>query len=110
MTREYLKKATLTSASGASDVHETVVGILSDIEQGGDAKAIEYAAKFDRYEGSVLLSAEEIEAACALVPEKLTSGLPTTTSNALPNCKKARLPTSKWKLHPAIWQGKKASP
>ena len=75
MTREYLKKATLTSASGASDVHETVVGILRDIEQGGDSKAIEYAAKFDRYEGSVLLSAEEIEAACALVPEKLKADI-----------------------------------
>ena len=75
MTREYLKKATLTSASGASDVHEAVVGILRDIEQGGDSKAIEYAAKFDRYEGSVLLSAEEIEAAFALVPEKLKADI-----------------------------------
>ena len=75
MTREYLKKATLTSASGSSDVHETVVGILRDIEQGGDSKAIEYAAKFDRYEGSVLLSAEEIEAAFALVPEKLKADI-----------------------------------
>ena len=39
MTREYLKKATLTATSGASDVHETVKGILDDIEAGGDAKA-----------------------------------------------------------------------
>jgi len=71
MKREYLKKASLTAKSDASEVHETVKTILSDIEAGGDAKAMEYAKKFDRYEGSVLLSAEEIEAACALVPEKL---------------------------------------
>ena len=45
MTREYLKRATLTAKSGASDVHETVVSILNDIEAGGDAKALEYAAK-----------------------------------------------------------------
>ena len=32
---------------------------------------MEYAAKFDRYDGSIKLSREEIEAASALVPEKL---------------------------------------
>jgi len=45
MTRDYLKKATLTSESDASSVHETVKTILSEIEAGGDAKALEYAAK-----------------------------------------------------------------
>ncbi|WP_306155205.1 histidinol dehydrogenase [Roseovarius sp. MMSF_3281] len=71
MAREYLKKATLTSQSGASDVHETVQGILDDIEAGGDAKALEYAARFDQYEGNVILTREDIEAAKALVPQKL---------------------------------------
>ncbi|SMP21446.1 histidinol dehydrogenase [Shimia sagamensis] len=71
MTREYLKKATLTARSGASDVNDIVQGILADIEEGGDAKALEYASKFDKYEGSVLLSDEEIQAAIAAVPEKL---------------------------------------
>ena len=36
MARDYLKKATLTAQSGASDVHDLVQGILSDIEEGGD--------------------------------------------------------------------------
>ena len=71
MAREYLKTATLTSQSGASDVHETVGRILDDIEKGGDATALDYAAKFDQYEGNVILSRDEIEAAKALVPQKL---------------------------------------
>ncbi|EAQ24107.1 histidinol dehydrogenase [Roseovarius sp. 217] len=71
MTREYLKKATLTSTSNAGDVHETVQGILADIEAGGDKVALEYAAKFDRYEGKIILTPEDIAAASALVPEKL---------------------------------------
>ena len=71
MSREYLKEATLTAESDAASVHETVKTILAEIETGGDAKALEYAAKFDRYEGSVLLSPDEIAAACALVPDKL---------------------------------------
>ena len=75
MTRDYLKKATLTSESDASSVHETVKTILSEIEAGGDAKALEYAAKFDRYEGNVLLTPAEIEAAIALVPEKLKADI-----------------------------------
>ena len=75
MTRDYLKKATLTSDSDASSVHETVKTILADIEAGGDAKALEYAAKFDRYEGNVLLTQDEIDAAIALVPEKLKADI-----------------------------------
>lgn len=71
MARDYLKKATLTSKSDASEVRETVAQILADIEAGGDAKALEYAAKFDRYEGNILLTPEEIAAAADLVPQKL---------------------------------------
>ncbi len=71
MPRQYLKKATLTATSNASDVHATVQDILSDIEAGGDAKALEYAAKFDHYDGNVLLTEAEILAAITQVPEKL---------------------------------------
>src|SRR6056297_1189465 len=75
MAREYLKKATLTSKSDASEVRETVTKILADIEAGGDQAALEYAAKFDRYEGNILLTPEEIEAASALVPDKLKADI-----------------------------------
>ncbi|MDT8328279.1 MAG: histidinol dehydrogenase, partial [Roseovarius sp.] len=71
MTREYLKKATLTSKSDASDVKATVRAILDDIEAGGDKAAMEYAAKFDQYDGNVVITRAEIDAAAALVPEKL---------------------------------------
>jgi sulfopropanediol 3-dehydrogenase len=71
MPREYLKKATLTSKSDASETQEIVRNILDEIEEGGDEAALRYAAKFDKYDGSVLLNADEIEAACAQVPERL---------------------------------------
>ena len=41
MRREYLKKATLTSKSDASETKDIVRAILDDIETGGDAKALE---------------------------------------------------------------------
>ena len=71
MSRVYLKKAQLTPKSNASEVHETVKNILTDIEAGRDEKAKEYASKFDQYQGNIILTDEEIEAASELVPAKL---------------------------------------
>ncbi len=71
MNRNYLKKATKTASSDATDVRDTVQGILDDIEQGGDDAAMRYAAKFDQYEGNILLTDDEVEAACASVPQAL---------------------------------------
>jgi sulfopropanediol 3-dehydrogenase len=71
MPRKYLKKSDLTSATGADDVRSTVQSILNDIEERGDAGVMEYAAKFDKYEGNIKLTPAEIEAASDLVPEKL---------------------------------------
>jgi len=47
MARVYLKKSTKTASTGSDDVRATVMEILNDIETGGDAVALEYAAKFD---------------------------------------------------------------
>jgi sulfopropanediol 3-dehydrogenase len=71
MPRTYLKKATLTAKSGASDVSDIVQKILDDIETGGDAAALAYAAKFDKFSGNVKLTSAEIQAAGDLVPEQL---------------------------------------
>ena len=71
MSKIYLKKASLTAQTDASNVHQTVQNILSEIEEGGDQKALEYAAKFDKYEGNILLDQEEIKKAATLVPEKV---------------------------------------
>ncbi len=112
MTREYLKKATLAAKSDASEVHETVKNILSDIEAGGDAKAMEYAAKFDRYEGSVMLSAEEIEAACALVPEKLKADIRFSHDNVkrFAEAQKATVSDVELEIVPGFIAGQKAIP
>ena len=75
MSRVYLKKAQLTPKSNASEVHETVKNILADIESGGDAKAKEYASKFDQYQGNIILTDDEIQAASDLVPGKLKNDI-----------------------------------
>ena len=112
MTREYLKKATLTSQSGASDVHETVQGILDDIEKGGDAKALDYAAKFDQYEGNVILTREEIEAAKALVPQKLRDDIQFAHDNVrrFAQAQKETLRNIEVEVVPGLVTGQKSIP
>ena len=112
MTREYLKKATLTPSSGASDVHELVQGILNDIEAGGDAKALEYAAKFDKYEGSIILSQDEIDAAIALVPEKIKADIRFSHANVkrFAEAQKATLTNIEVEIVPGMIAGQKVMP
>jgi sulfopropanediol 3-dehydrogenase len=71
----YLKKASMTAQSGSSDVQKTVQTILSEIETGGEEKALEYAAKFDKYDGNIVLSKEEIAAAGALVSDQVKADI-----------------------------------
>jgi len=112
MTLEYLKKATLTATSGASDVHEIVQGILTDIEAGGDAKALEYAAKFDQYEGNVLLTEAEIEAAIAKVPEKIRADIRFSHENVrrFAEAQKATLADVEVEVVPGMIAGQKSIP
>ena len=112
MTREYLKKATLTASSGASDVHEIVQGILTDIEAGGDAKALEYAAKFDQYDGNVLLTQAEIEAAIAKVPEKIRADIQFAHDNVrrFAEAQKATLADVEVEVVPGMIAGQKSIP
>jgi len=112
MTIEYLKKASLTSKSDASDVQETVRAILAEIEAGGDKVALDYAAKFDRYEGSIILSPEEIEAACAKVPEKLKADIRFAHDNVrrFAETQKATLTDVELEVVPGVITGQKAIP
>lgn len=75
MVAEYLKKARRTAESDAGEVRETVRDMLAEIERGGDRAALEFARKFDRYDGSVILSDAEIAQACAEVPERLKADI-----------------------------------
>lgn len=112
MPREYLKKASMTARSDASTVNETVQTILADIEAGGDAKALEYAAKFDKYDGNVMLTPAEIETACTLVPEKLKADIRFAHDNVrrFAEAQKATLSDVEAEIVPGVIAGQKAIP
>ncbi len=112
MTVEYLKKATLSAKSDASEVHATVKTILADISEGRDAKALKYAKKFDGYEGNVLLTAEEIDAAIAQVPEKLKADIQFAHDNVkrFAETQKSTLTDVEIEIQPGFVAGQKAIP
>ena len=112
MAREYLKKAKLTAKSDASDVHQTVSTILAEIEEGGDAKALEYAAKFDNYNGPVLLSAEDIAAAADKVPQRLKDDIAFAHDNVrrFAQVQKSTMTDVELEVVPGLIAGQKAIP
>lgn len=112
MAREYLKKATKTSTSDSTDVRATVQGILDDIEAGGDEAASRYAAKFDKYDGNLLLTPEEIAAAVALVPQKLKDDIAFAHDNVkrFAETQKTTLQEVQLEVVPGFMLGQKSIP
>ena len=112
MARDYLKRATLTAKSDASEVHETVKSILADIEAGGDQAAMEYATRFDQYEGNIILSDKEIAAACDLVPEKLKQDIQFAQNNVrrFAETQKATISDIELEIVPGLIAGQKIIP
>ena len=112
MSRIYLKKAQLTPKSHASEVHETVKNILTDIETGGDEKAKEYASKFDQYQGNIILTDEEIETASELVPAKLKKDIEFAHDNVRRFAEKQKetFKNTEIEIHPGFVTGQKVIP
>ena len=112
MTVEYLKKAPLHSRSDATETRDIVRKILDEIEAGGDEKALEYAAKFDNYQGSILLSAEAIKTASALVPDKMKRDIEFAHANVkkFAEAQKSTIADFETEVVPGLIAGQKAIP
>ena len=112
MTVEYLKKAPLHSRSDATETRDIVRKILGEIEAGGDEKALEYAAKFDNYQGSILLSAEAIKTASALVPDKMKRDIEFAHANVkkFAEAQKSTVADFETEVVPGLIAGQKAIP
>ena len=112
MTVEYLKKAPLHSRSDATETRDIVRKILDEIEAGGDEKALEYAARFDNYQGSILLSAEAIKTASALVPDKMKRDIEFAHANVkkFAEAQKSTVADFETEVVPGLIAGQKAIP
>ena len=112
MTIKYLKKAPLHSRSDDTKTQQIVRDILNDIEAGRDEKALEYAAKFDKYDGEIILSKDAIKAATAIVPEKMKQDIQFAHSNVerFAKAQKSTVANFETEVVPGLIAGQKAIP
>jgi sulfopropanediol 3-dehydrogenase len=112
MTIEYLKKAARKSTDDSGDVRATVQAILDEIEAGGDEAARRYAAKFDRYDGNVVLTRDEIDAATAKVSPKLKDDIRFAWDNVrrFAEAQKETIKDMEIEVVPGLMAGQKAIP
>jgi sulfopropanediol 3-dehydrogenase len=112
MTIDYLKKADRKSTDDAGDVNATVKAILDDIEAGGDEAALRYAAKFDKYDGNVVLTRDEIDAASHRVSQKLKDDIRFAWDNVrkFAEAQKASIQDIEVELRPGLIAGQRAIP
>ncbi len=112
MSVEYLKKASRRSTDDASDIRAAVQDILNRIEAGGDEAAKQYAARFDRYDGNIVLARDEIEAAAEQVPQKLKDDIRFAWDNVrrFAEAQKDTIRDMQIEISPGLIAGQKAIP
>ena len=112
MAFQYLKKADKTAAQEAVDTSATVMNILNDIEAKGDAGALHYAAQFDRYNGNLILTDEEIAAAAEQVPQKLKDDIAFAHDNVrrFAELQRSTIADVDMEIVPGLTAGQKAIP
>lgn len=71
MSIRYLKKAPRTSASGEMETRRIVVDMLERLENEREEAAINYARELDKYDGEIVVSQAQIDAAADQVPQQL---------------------------------------
>ncbi len=93
-------------------MRDTVQGMLDAIRVGRDTTAMEFAAKFDRYEGNVIVTPAEIEAACAEVPDRLKDDIRFAHDNVrrFAEAQKGTLHDMELEVVPGLVAGQKAIP
>ena len=112
MSVEYLKKASRKSTDDASDIRAAVQDILNRIEAGGDEAAKQYAARFERYDGNIVLARDEIEAAAEQVPQKLKDDIRFAWDNVrrFAEAQKDTIRDMQIEISPGLIAGQKAIP
>ena len=112
MTVTFVKNAARRGSVGSGEVTAAVAAILDEIEAGGEASALRYAAELDRHEGEVVLTREQIDAACARVPQRLKDDIRFAWDNIrrFAEAQKATIQDMEVEVTPGMMAGQKAIP
>ncbi len=75
MSVEFIKKAEKSPTTDQDDTNQIVRQMLKEIEDGGEAKALEFAEKLDGWKKQVVVTAEEIAEATRSLSEQTKSDI-----------------------------------
>ena len=112
MAIEYLKKATKKPTTGEDQTRDTVSGILKDIEEVGEKKAIEYGNKLDGWDGDIIVSKDAIEESATKVTQQLKDDLQFAFDRVYGFARKqmGSIQEFEVELSPGLWAGQKLIP
>jgi sulfopropanediol 3-dehydrogenase len=112
MSREYLKKAEMSSATGEDDTRKIVSEMLAKIEAGGEEVARKYGQDLDKWNGDILVSREDIDSAATKVPQQLKDDLKFAYDRVRGFAEKQRASIGEFEteLSPGLWAGQKLIP
>ncbi len=112
MAITYLKKASKSPATGEDDTRAIVSDMLTQIEAGGEDRCREYAKQLDQYEGNILVSAEEIDAASKRLSPKVKDDIKFAHERVTKFARAQRdsLQEFEIELSPGLWAGQRQIP
>ena len=112
MPTEYLKKANKTSVADANDVSELVENILEEIRSGGESVVEKYAKQFDKYDGNIILTEDEIEKAAEAIPENLKDDIRFARDNVrkFAEAQKSTISDTEVEIVPGLIAGQRSIP
>ena len=112
MAIEYLKKASKTPATGEDETRKIVADMLQEIETDGEEAAKRYGAKLDGWNGNIVVTPDEIEAAAAQVPQILKDDIQFAYNRVRLFAERQRESIGEFEteLSPGLWAGQKLIP
>ena len=112
MAITYLKKAVKTPQTGTDKTREIVTDMLTKIEAGGEAAALDYGRDLDGYNGDAIVSLEMIENAGKTVSDQLKDDIKFAYDRVtkFAEAQKASIREFETELSPGLWAGQKLIP
>ena len=112
MTVTFVKHAARRATDDSGEIAAAVAKILDEIEAGGEDAALRYAAEFDRHDGNLVLTREDIDAASAQVPQRLKDDIRFAWDNIrrFAEAQRATIRDMEIEVTPGMMAGQKAIP
>lgn len=112
MAVTYIKKAIKNATTGEDDTRDIVSNMLKEIEAGGEDRCVEYAKTLDGYEGNIVVTEEEIEAAGKRLSQQVKDDIKFSYDRVYGFAVKQReaLIDFETELSPGLWAGQRQIP